>query len=168
MIKYLVLDVDGTLTDGGVYYDESGNELKRFNTKDGTGIICARAAGIKVVVLTGRKCFATTRRMEELHVDYIYQDIKDKKQFLAEWMKETGIEKEDLGYIGDDINDIGPMKLCGFIACPSDAIEEVKEISDYIAKTPGGYGVVREVIKAYFLKNNLWYSIIEKTYGTGT
>ena len=91
-IRYWVLDVDGTLTDGGVYYDEAGNEMKKFHVKDGAGIKIARAAGMKVIVLTGRQCEATKRRMEELQVDYLFQDIKNKAEFLRLFFAENGID----------------------------------------------------------------------------
>ncbi len=102
-LKYLILDVDGTLTDGGIYYDNNGNELKKFCTKDGTGFVMAHAAGIKLVVMTGRECEATGRRMEELKVDHIYQGIRDKAGFLRTWIVDNKIERDELGYIGDQI-----------------------------------------------------------------
>ena len=90
-IKYLVIDVDGTLTDSGIYYDETGNELKKFCTKDAAGFFAAQKAGIKIIILTGRECKATKRRMEEMKVDYLYQDIKDKTSFLQEFMKKNNL-----------------------------------------------------------------------------
>ena len=101
-IKLLVIDVDGTMTDGGIYYDEHGNEWKKFNTKDAAGFFAAKRAGIKTMVLTGRECAATTRRMTELQVDYLFQNVRDKAAFLRDFMRENGLEKEDVGYIGDD------------------------------------------------------------------
>ena len=96
-IKYLVIDVDGTLTDGGIYYDDKGNELKKFCTKDAAGFFAAQKAGIKTMILTGRECKATQRRMEELKVDYLYQDIKDKTAFLKEFMERNHLTKEGVG-----------------------------------------------------------------------
>ncbi len=167
MVKYLILDIDGTLTDGGVYYDDTGNELKKFCTKDGTGIILTRTAGITVLVLTGRECKATTRRMTELGVTELHQGVKDKVQWMKQWMERNRIEKSSVGYIGDDVNDIGPMKLCGFVACPADAIEEVKEIADYIASVNGGAGVVRDVIKHLLKEAGRWEEVLNKAYGAG-
>ncbi|MCR5503286.1 MAG: HAD hydrolase family protein [Lachnospiraceae bacterium] len=145
-IRYLVIDVDGTMTDSGIYYDEHGNELKRFSTRDAAGFFAAHKAGISLIVLTGRECAATTRRMEEMKFDHIFQKVRDKKAFLAEFMKEHGIRKEEIGYIGDDLNDLLPMELCGFIACPSDACEEVRAAADIIGASKGGYGAVRDCI----------------------
>lgn len=146
-IKYLVLDVDGTLTDSGVIYDEHGNEFKRFSTKDGQGFNLAHAGGIKILVMTGRECKATIRRMEELKTDYIFQNVKDKEQFLKEFMKSNNISKEEVAYIGDDLNDYKAMKLCGFVACPFESAREIKEISDYISHVKAGYGAMRDVVE---------------------
>lgn len=145
-IKYIVIDVDGTMTDGGIYYDEHGNELKKFNTRDAAGFFAAREAGIKTIVLTGRKCAATERRMTELKVDYLFQDVKEKATFLQQFMKEHDITKEEIAYIGDDINDLQSMKLVGLIGCPADACEEVRRIADVISVKEGGCGAVRDVI----------------------
>ena len=136
-IKYLVIDVDGTMTDAGIYYDEHGNELKKFCTKDAAGFFAARESGIKIMVLTGRECQATTRRMKEMKVDYIVQNIRDKVTYLQNFMKENQISQDELGYLGDDLNDLGGMKLAGFVGCPADACEEIKAVADYIAEAKG-------------------------------
>jgi len=146
-IKYLVLDVDGTLTDSGVIYDENGNELKRFSTKDGQGFNIAHVAGMKIIVMTGRECKATIRRMTELKTDYLFQNIKDKEQFLMKFMSENGISREEIAYIGDDINDYKAMKLCGFVGCPLESAPEIKEIADYISNVRAGYGAMRDVVE---------------------
>lgn len=166
-LKYIVLDVDGTLTDGGIYYDNNGNELKKFCTKDGTGIVCARKAGIKLIILTGRECSATSRRMEELHIDYVIQGIQDKVAYLRKWMEENEINKSELGYIGDDINDLAPMKLCSFIGCPADACDDVKSIANYVSHINGGHGAVRDVIEHYLKEQGLWNQMVKENYGMG-
>ena len=114
-IDYFVIDVDGTMTDAGIYYDNNGNELKKFCTKDAAGFFAAHQVGIQIMVLTGRECEAVTRRMREMSVEFIYQNIKDKKSFLKNFMEEHEIEKEQLGYIGDDLNDLPGMSLAGFV-----------------------------------------------------
>lgn len=146
-IKLLVIDVDGTLTDGGIYYDEQGNEWKKFNTKDAAGFFAAKRAGIKTMVLTGRKCAATVRRMKELQVDYLFQNINDKACFLQKFMQENGLTKADVGYIGDDLNDIESIKLVGYVMCPADACKEMRTAADYISSIRGGYGAVRDAIE---------------------
>ena len=166
-LRYIFLDVDGTLTDGGVYYDDTGNEIKKFCTKDGTGIQLAKMAGIVPVVLTGRECKATSRRMNELGVSHIYQNVKDKKEFLQEWITEHKVCSSDIGYIGDDVNDIASMRLCGFVACPSDAVDDVKDIADYISNINGGYGVVRDVVKYILMNPGSWNEVLNSTYNCG-
>ena len=166
-IKYLIIDVDGTMTDAGIYYDEHGNELKKFCTKDAAGLFAAQKAGIKLMVLTGRECQATTRRMQEMKFDYIVQNIKDKESYVKDFMEQNVISREELGYIGDDLNDLLPMKLCGFVGCPADACEEVKAQADYIAEIKGGYGAVRDVISAMLKKRGEWEQVISDLYGVG-
>ena len=166
-IKMLVIDVDGTMTDGSIYYDAEGNELKKFNTRDAAGFFAARCAGIMTMVLTGRKSFAVEKRMKELKVDYLYQGIADKKTFLRNFMDQNQIPSECVGYIGDDLNDLAPMKLTGFISCPGDACEEIRQIADYVAEAYGGHGAVRECI-TYLLKNRgEWENAIEQAYDFG-
>lgn len=166
-IRYLVIDVDGTMTDAGIYYDEHGNELKKFCTKDAAGYAAAHRAGIKLMVLTGRECEATTRRMKEMNFDYIVQKIKDKAVYLKAFMEENNISKQQIGYIGDDLNDLSAMKICGFVGCPYDACDEVKELSDYVSEIKGGYGAVRDIISFLLKERNEWDSIISEIYGTG-
>lgn len=106
MIRLLVLDVDGTMTDGGVYYDSTGNELKKFAIKDGAGIVLARAAGMQVMICTGRECEAVRCRAQDLHIDYLFQNVHDKAAFLSKFMAEHSLTKQDVAYCGDDLNDL--------------------------------------------------------------
>lgn len=166
-IEYIVIDVDGTLTDAGIYYDEHGNEQKKFCTKDAAGFFAAKAAGIKTIILTGRECAATTRRMQELKADYIYQNVKDKVSFLRIFMTEHHIVKEQLAYIGDDLNDLAPMQLAGYVACPADSCSEIIQIADYVSPVNGGHGVVRDVIEQMLRDSDEWDSTVSKVYGIG-
>lgn len=166
-IKYLVLDVDGTMTDGGLYYDENGNETKKFCTKDAAGFFAAHQVGIKIMVLTGRECKATTRRMTEMKIDYLCQNVKDKVNYLKNFMLENEIAKEEIGYVGDDLNDLLSMQLCGYIGCPSDACLEIREIADYISPIKGGYGAVRDVIEHLLREYDLWDEAVANVYGIG-
>lgn len=163
-LKWLILDVDGTMTDGGIYYDDYGNELKKFNTKDAAGIYAAHLAGIKLVVLTGRKCRATERRMKELKIDYLFQGINDKVQFLAEFIKKHGISKGEIGYIGDDLNDFAPMQMTGYIGCPADSCIEIKQIANYVSEVGGGEGAVRDIIAHILHGRGEWKEMIKKVY----
>lgn len=164
-IKYLVLDVDGTLTDSGVIYDNNGNELKRFSTKDGTGFYLAHLAGIKIIVLTGRECIATTRRMEELKTEFIFQNVLKKADFLKDFMNEHKIQKEEIAYIGDDINDYNAMLLCGFVGCPLESASEVKSIADYVSPVRAGYGAMRDVVEYLLKERGEREEIIKKAIG---
>ena len=166
-IKYLIIDVDGTLTDAGIYYDEHGNELKKFCTKDAAGFFAAHQIGIKIIILTGRECAATTRRMREMKVDYLVQNCKDKVSYIKNFMEEYHIEKEDIGYLGDDLNDLPGMNLCSFVGCPKDACEEVKQKADYISSINGGYGAVRDIVSYILKERGEWEKAITAVYGIG-
>jgi 3-deoxy-D-manno-octulosonate 8-phosphate phosphatase (KDO 8-P phosphatase) len=166
-IEYLVIDVDGTMTDSGIYYDENGNELKKFNTKDAAGFFAAHKVGIKTLVLTGRKCKATARRMAELKVDFLYQDIHNKYIFLQNFIQERGIDKSEIGYIGDDLNDLHPMSLVGYIACPADSCKEIIEIADYVSPIKGGSGAVRNIIEHILRCSGEWEQAVSQHYGFG-
>lgn len=166
-IKYMIIDVDGTLTDAGIYYDENGNELKKFCTKDAAGFFAAKVVGIQTMILTGRECAATTRRMKEMKVDYLVQKCNDKVTYLKQFMADNNLSSDEIGYIGDDLNDIPPMKLCGFVGCPEDACDEVKDIADYVAHTKGGHGAVRDVISHLLGERGEWKQAIDKVFNTG-
>ncbi len=164
-IRYIVIDVDGTMTDSGVYYDDNGNELKKFTTKDAAGFFIAKTAGIQTIVLTGRVCKATARRMAELKVDYLFQNVKDKTAFLQMFFKEHSITKQQVAYIGDDLNDLSSMTMAGYICCPSDACSEVKSIADYISPLEGGRGVVTDSIRHILGQRGEWDQVVMQVYG---
>ena len=166
-IKYLIIDVDGTLTDAGIYYDENGNELKKFCTKDAAGFFAAHQAGIEIMILTGRECAATTRRMKEMKVEYLTQNCKDKVSYIQKFAKDNNIDRDEIGYLGDDLNDLPGMALCGFVGCPADACDEVKEKADYISGIKGGYGAVRDIVSYLLKKRGEWEKAISTVYGIG-
>ena len=163
-IKYWVVDVDGTMTDAGIYYDENGNETKKFCTKDAAGYFAARAVGMEIIVITGRECQSVTKRLTELGVEKIFQNIKNKKSFLFEYMQKYGISKDQVAYIGDDLNDLPAMSLAGYIACPADACIEIKQKADYISTNKGGNGAVRDCIEYVLRSVELWDEAIKKVY----
>lgn len=166
-IKYLIIDVDGTLTDAGIYYDERGNELKKFCTKDAAGFFAAHQVGMKIMILTGRESAATTRRMTEMKADYLIQNCRDKINYIKKFMEEHSILKDEIGYLGDDLNDLTAMQLCGFIGCPSDACKEVKEKADYVSDICGGHGAVRDIIEFLLQARGEWNDAIAEEYGSG-
>ena len=166
-LKLIVIDVDGTMTDAGIYYDEHGNEIKKFCTKDAAGFFSAHSVGIKIMVLTGRECEATTRRMTEMKVEYLYQNVKNKAEFLQTFMSMHKLVKEEVGYIGDDLNDLPPMMHVGYIGCPADSCSEIKKIAHYISDVKGGNGAVRDVIEHILRESGQWDSAVAKVYGIG-
>jgi 3-deoxy-D-manno-octulosonate 8-phosphate phosphatase (KDO 8-P phosphatase) len=163
-ISHIVLDVDGTLTDGGIYYDEQGNELKKFNTRDGAGFFAARHAGIRVIVLTGRESLSVSRRMKDFQVDVVRQNIKDKRAWLRDYMAEHGIRREEAAYVGDDLNDLAAMRLTCFAACPLDACAEVKAEAQYISGRKGGEGVFRDVVELILKERGQWDETAKAVY----
>ena len=166
-IKYLIIDVDGTLTDAGIYYDERGNELKKFCTKDAAGFFAAHQVGMKIMIVTGRESAATTRRMTEMKADYLIQNCRDKISYIKKFMQKNSILKDEIGYFGDDLNDLPGMRLCGFIGCPSDACKEVKEKADYVSNICGGHGAVRDIIEFLLQARGEWNDAIAEEYGIG-
>lgn len=160
-----IFDVDGTFTDAGIYYDEHGNEIKKFSTRDAAGVFALSYLEIKTMVLTGRTCTATERRMQELHVDFLFQGIKNKEIFLEKFLSENGYSYNSVVYIGDDINDLAIMKKCGYRACPADACKEIMQIADYVSIKKGGEGAVRDIVEEYLTHRELWNIVVDEVYG---
>ena len=143
-IKLVITDVDGVLTDGGMYYSEKGEIMKKFNTKDGMGIELLHKASIKTVFLTGENSNIVERRAKKVNADACYINIKQKEKIFPKICKKFNVLPSDVAYIGDDLNDLKIMNLVGLTACPSNAEKEIQLISDYKCKKSGGNGVFRE------------------------
>lgn len=156
MIKLVLLDVDGTLTDGGIYRGNNGEELKRFNVKDGYAIVNAQKLGIEFGIITGRKSELVEIRSNELKIKYLYQGISEKTVILEEIMQKTGLKKEEIAYMGDDLNDILIMKQSGLTGAPRDAANEVIQIADFVSEKNGGSGAVREFVEYILKKDGKW------------
>lgn len=146
-IKMLVMDVDGTLTDGKIYIGSQGELMKAFNVKDGYGIVQARENGILPVIITGRKSEIVSQRAKELKITELHQGISHKLDKLKEILEEKSISLEEVAYIGDDVNDLDCIIACGCTACPEDAVDEVKVHVNYVCQKKGGEGAVREFIQ---------------------
>jgi N-acylneuraminate cytidylyltransferase len=149
-IKLFLCDVDGTLTDGGMYYTENGDELKKFNTRDGMGFQLLREAGIKTGIITSEETKIVANRAKKLKVDFLYQGKRNggKLAVAQEVCQQLDITLDEVVYIGDDVNCIDLLKRVGVKACPADACEEVKAIDNiHIMTKNGGDGCVREFIK---------------------
>jgi len=150
-IRMLVIDVDGVMTDAGMYFSDSGDEIKKFNARDGRAIIHIMKLGIEVAFLSsGLKKTAVINRAERLGVKRVFVGRDRKEDILAKWQAETAIPFSSIAYIGDDTNDLGAMQLCGFTACPSDAAIEVIEICSVVMTKRGGEGCVREFCDCFF------------------
>ena len=146
-IRLVATDCDGVLTDGGMYYSENGDELKRFNTLDGHGFALLREAGIKTAIITGENTELVKRRAAKLKVDHIISGEKDKLKALKELCDVYHISLDEAAYMGDDIFDLPAIEACGFGCAPNSAIDEVKEKADYVTEKSGGQGCFREVVK---------------------
>lgn len=165
MIRLLILDVDGTLTDGGIYYDSTGNELKKFCAKDGAGLMIARAAGIRVMICTGRECEAVRRRAADLKITDVYQNVGRKADFLADFFAKEGYRREEAAYCGDDVNDLAAMALCGFVGCPADATDLILARADYICPQRGGEGAVRGLVQKILQDDGRWKDAVQAAFG---
>lgn len=147
----IVLDVDGTLTDGGIYVLDSGEEMKRFHVKDGMAIARLRQQGYVFGFLSGSKSEGAIRqRAKNLGVDRVYVGAGDKQAVLAKWLLELAIAAEEVLYMGDDLNDMTIMRYCGVSACPADAAEPVRQIADMVTERRGGDACFRELADRYF------------------
>jgi YrbI family 3-deoxy-D-manno-octulosonate 8-phosphate phosphatase len=144
-IKLLITDVDGVLTDGGLYYTSEGLIMKKFNVKDGMGMKLLRESGIKNAIITTDTSELIKIRSERLKVDYLFLGVWDKENKLFEICKSENISTEEVAFIGDDVNDLGIIKEAGFSACPSDAVEDVQDIVDLTLTKKGGDGAFREL-----------------------
>jgi YrbI family 3-deoxy-D-manno-octulosonate 8-phosphate phosphatase len=155
-IKLLVLDVDGVMTDGGMYYSENGDQIKKFNTKDGMAIQHLTKNGYQVAIISsGYTTEMIQKRAELLGVQRVYVGRDPKLTVLNQFCEELGIELNQVAIIGDDVNDLPVIKKVGFSAAPSDAMNVVKSNVDVILTKKGGDGCVREFIDAYILAQPL-------------
>jgi 3-deoxy-D-manno-octulosonate 8-phosphate phosphatase (KDO 8-P phosphatase) len=143
-VKAIICDVDGVLTAGGIIYDNSGNELKIFNVKDGQIMKMLRNSGLTVGAITGRSSDVVRLRMKEIGMDFHYHGIKDKLKQYESIKTELGLKDEDVAFLGDDIIDIPILERCGFAICPQDAKPYVQQYAKLVTQVKGGEGVLRE------------------------
>jgi len=146
VIKLIILDVDGVLTDGLITYDSEGREYKSFNVKDGYGIVRARRMGIEIAVVTGRFSSMVEKRCSELGIREVYQGVENKLKIYNYLKEKYDLEDSEIAVMGDDIPDIELLKRAGLSGAPSDAVEEVKKVVNFVSSKPGGRGAVREFI----------------------
>jgi 3-deoxy-D-manno-octulosonate 8-phosphate phosphatase (KDO 8-P phosphatase) len=166
-IKILILDCDGTLTDGRIYISDQGEFIKAFNVQDGFGIKkFLPLVEITPIVITGRKSLILERRCKELDIEHVIQGVDDKFSTLRTVLSRLSLSWEECAFIGDDLNDYLAMKSCGFKACPFFAVKEIKKISDYISPQPAGHGAVRDIIEYIIKTQGQWDRIIKSITGS--
>ena len=144
-LKLLILDVDGVLTDGKIFFDNEGNEYKAFHARDGHGIKLLRQTGVEVAVISGRKSNSVALRMKNLGIEHVYQGHENKRAAFKEIIEKIGITPEQAAHIGDDLLDLPIMTRVGLAIAVADANFAVKQRADWCTTLPGGHGAVREV-----------------------
>ncbi|MCK9409931.1 MAG: HAD hydrolase family protein [Bacteriovoracaceae bacterium] len=159
-VRMLCTDVDGVLTDSGMYYGENGVEMKKFSTRDGMGLSLLRIAGVIIVILTSEKTKIVQQRADKLKIKNLFQGVKDKAEMLDGLRKKYSLSWKQVAYIGDDINDLEVMGHVGFAATPSDGSQWNKRTAHYVTKRKGGEGCVREVCEMILAAKKLDRDIV--------
>jgi len=165
-IQLLLMDVDGTITSGGVTLlsaaDGSALEIKTFDAHDGQGMTLARTAGIRTGVITGRESAALRRRAKEMDIEFIYEKQPHKIPAFEEILKKAGLTESQVAYLGDDLPDIPVMRRVGLAVAVGDAVHEVKETAHYVTKAVGGRGAARETVELILKSKGIWEEMISK------
>lgn len=164
-IRLMVMDVDGTMTRGDIYIDSQETETKQFNIKDGCGITAGHTAGLEFMILTGRESACLQKRARELRIRRVYQNVNNKADFLKGYLEREQISADTVAYIGDDINDLYAMQMAGVAFCPSDAAEEIRQISHVVLNHRGGDGAVREAVERILKSAGKWEEAIKLAFG---
>jgi 3-deoxy-D-manno-octulosonate 8-phosphate phosphatase (KDO 8-P phosphatase) len=144
-IKIILTDVDCVLTDGGMYYTENGDVMKKFHTRDGMGITLLKKKNLPTVIITKEKTKFVKMWAKKMNVEKLYDGIQNKEILLDEILKKFRVKKDEVAYIGDDVNDVNLLRLVGLSATPSDGIKEIRNFSNYICRSKGGEGAFREL-----------------------
>ncbi len=160
-IKLLLFDVDGVLTDGGIFIDDRGVESKRFDVRDGQGITLLKRAGIQVGFITGRSSKVVRYRAKELGVTILYQGVRNKAEVYNGIKLKTGLKNDEIAYMGDDIADLPILRNVGLAVTVRDSWPGVKRLVDYVTQAGGGQGAVREVSELILRARKLWNKITE-------
>jgi len=147
-VSVLILDCDGVLTDGGMYFDADGQALKRFDVKDGLALVRLAEMGFPTAVVSGDQSAITAARCEKLRITHVMLGRMDKQSALNELFAATGLSAEGAVYVGDDVTDIPAMRMVGLSVAVADAVDRVLEVADWVTQRPGGRGAVREVCDA--------------------
>jgi 3-deoxy-D-manno-octulosonate 8-phosphate phosphatase (KDO 8-P phosphatase) len=154
MIKLVIFDFDGVFTDGKIIFDSNGNAMKHYHAKDGMGIFRLHDAGFEIGVISGWPNNVSQHAvLKHLKITRVSLGSNGKLEILKKWCDELEITLNEVAYMGDDLNDVKVMKEVGFVACPNDSVNEVREIADLVCEKCGGKGAVRELCE-YLIKNN--------------
>ena len=153
-IKLMISDVDGVLTDGGMYYNEEGEYMKKFNTRDSMGMELLLQKGIKTILMTRENSKIVKERVKKIKIVDLYSDVIKKEEMIPEILKKYDVSSDEIAYIGDDVNDVEIMKKVGFSATPFDGNFVVKENVDYTCKMEGGKGAFREIADLLIRSND--------------
>lgn len=145
LIRLVATDVDGVLTDAGMYYTEAGDELKKFNTHDGMGIKLLQKAGLITAIVTQERTKLVARRADKLTIPELHQGVMDKLSCLRDMAQRYGLTLKEVAYIGDDVNDLEALRAAGFSAAPADALPPVLKAVRYVCRKKGGEGALREI-----------------------
>ena len=160
IIKLLVLDVDGVMTDGSIYLDAEQELFKSFNAKDGMGISCAIRCGLQVAIITGRCSPIIRRRARELGIVEVCENVKEKRSALAELLQKYNLSLNETAYVGDDLNDLPVLTQVGLACAPADAVEEVKQVCHFVAEKKGSGGAVRQITEFILNARGDWDKIV--------
>lgn len=152
--KLILTDIDGVWTDGGMYYDQLGNEWKKFNTYDSAGVLFAKKLSIPIGIITGEDTEIVRRRAEKLRIELLFMGVKDKLTIVKNLVNNLNITLQDVAYIGDDLNDIEVLKAVGLSACPSSAPSYIQDLCNVKLSKKGGEGVFREFVE-WILKDRI-------------
>jgi YrbI family 3-deoxy-D-manno-octulosonate 8-phosphate phosphatase len=152
-IKMLITDVDGVMTDGGMYFSSTGEEMKRFSVKDGMAVGLCCQYGIEYgIISAGHSLPLVAARAKVLKVEHVYVGYTPKIEILNEWLQKLNLKAEEVAYIGDDVKDMEVMQAVGLSACPADAVKQVVNIADVVLSKNGGHGCVREFVEEYLIQ----------------
>ncbi|MDD3114379.1 MAG: HAD-IIIA family hydrolase [Anaerovibrio sp.] len=164
-IRMVVLDVDGTLTDGRIYIGPEGEAMKEFSVKDGMGITMMHRAGLETAIITGRSSQIVECRAAELKIDRVWQGVKNKHEAWQQLKQEMNLTNREIAYVGDDLNDLSILQQAGLACCTGDARTEVKRFSHVISGYDGGNGAVREIAEFILKAQGKWQSLVEAFAG---
>lgn len=160
--KLVITDIDGVWTDGGMYYDQTGNEWKKFNTSDSAGVLFLNLLNIPLAIITGEDTEIVRRRAEKLKIEHLFMGVKDKVTVAKELCKKLDIQLDDVAYIGDDINDILLLRLVGFSAAPANAPTYIQSEVNFVTKTKGGDGAFREFVEIILTNTDNMTFVLDK------